>query len=170
MTPRYAFLMVEYETPSFIKDLWHEIPDKEVFTSDEPYNHYGLERESHITIVPCLDNDVDKDRIKELAGKLSDYKALLTNISVFNCEEYDVLKCDAESEFLHAANKRIRDEFETHSEYDGHYHPHMTIGYLKKGMADKYKKAVLPALKVLQPVQFILSYYEDGKEKKITWK
>ena len=36
---------------------------------------------------------------------------------------------------LHDTNRKICDKFKTFSEYD-EYHPHMTIAYLKKGMAD----------------------------------
>lgn len=164
-TPKYAFLMVEYDKPSFIEDLQRDIPESELFTSDEPYNHYGIADECHVTLVPCLDNDVNQDELIELAGDIRDYKALLTNVSIFENDEYDVLKCDAESKFLSDANKRITDRFETHSQYKD-YHPHMTIAYLKKGLADKYKKDVLPALKVVEPKRFILSWYEDGKERK----
>ena len=60
----YAFLMVEYETPKFIKDLQNSIKKEELYF-EENSNDYGLEKESHVTLVPCLDNDVSLNELKK---------------------------------------------------------------------------------------------------------
>ena len=62
---KLAFLMVDFETPDFIKELHNKIPEDELFTDpdDEVFN-YGLEKETHITLAACLDNEVDLDEIK----------------------------------------------------------------------------------------------------------
>ena len=62
MAREYAFLMIDYEMPSFIKDLQNKIPNNELyFGTDEEKkdNQYGFEKESHVTLAPCLDSDVD---------------------------------------------------------------------------------------------------------------
>ena len=64
----YAFLMVDYETPSIIKDLQKKIPSRELYT-EEDNEDYGLEKQSHVTLVPCLDNDIDIDIDYDLVSK-----------------------------------------------------------------------------------------------------
>ena len=55
---------------------------------------------------------------------LKDYEIFLSNISSFKNEEFDVLKCDAQSMNLYKTNREITDKFETHSNYK-EYHPHI---------------------------------------------
>lgn len=163
----YAFLMVDYETPSIIKDLQKKIPSRELYT-DEDNEDYGLEKQSHVTLVPCLDNDIDIDKLKSYLKPIDEYDIVLTDISKFECEEFDVLKCAVKSKALKDTNKEIVDKFETHSEYKD-YNPHMTIAYMKKGMADKYLKKILDKLILLKAKNFNFSYFDGNKDKNITF-
>ena len=163
----YAFLMVDYETPSFIKDLQKKIPSRELYT-EEDNEDYGLEKQSHVTLVPCLDNDIDIDKMKSYLKPINEYDIVLTDISKFECEKFDVLKCAVKSKALKDTNKEIVDKFETHSEYKD-YNPHMTIAYMKKGMADKYLKKILDKLILLKAKNFNFSYFDDDKDKNITF-
>lgn len=163
----YAFLMVDYETPSIIKDLQKKIPSRELYT-DEDNEDYGLEKQSHVTLVPCLDNDIDIDKLKSYLKPINEYDIVLTDISKFECEEFDVLKCAVKSKALKDTNKEIVDKFETHSEYKD-YNPHMTIAYMKKGMADKYLKKILDKLILLKAKNFNFSYFDGNKDKNITF-
>ena len=163
----YAFLMVDYETPSIIKDLQKKIPSRELYT-DEDNEDYGLEKQSHVTLVPCLDNDIDIDKLKSYLKPINEYNIVLTDISKFECEEFDVLKCAVKSKALKDTNKEIVDKFETHSEYKD-YNPHMTIAYMKKGMADKYLKKILDKLILLKAKNFNFSYFDGNKDKNITF-
>jgi len=168
---KLAFLMVDFETPDFIKDLHNKIPEDELFTDpdDEVFN-YGLEKETHTTLAACLDNDVNLDDIKKILLPLKDYGVVLTDVSMFGNKDYDVLKCNAASMNLYVTNKKILDKFPSHSEFK-EYHPHVTIGYLKKGCADKYTKDVLDKLVILKPVRFNFSYFdENGEQQHKTWK
>ena len=163
----YAFLMVDYETPSIIKDLQKKIPSRELYT-EEDNEDYGLEKQSHVTLVPCLDNDIDIDKLKSYLKPIDEYDIVLTDISKFECEEFDVLKCAVKSKALKDTNKEIVDKFETHSEYKD-YNPHMTIAYMKKGMADKYLKKILDKLILLKAKNFNFSYFYGNKDKNITF-
>lgn len=163
----YAFLMVDYETPSIIKDLQKKIPSRELYT-EEDNEDYGLEKQSHVTLVPCLDNDIDIDKLKSYLKPIDEYDIVLTDISKFECEEFDVLKCAVKSKALKDTNKEIVDKFETHSEYKD-YNPHMTIAYMKKGMADKYLKKILDKLILLKAKNFNFSYFDGDKDKNITF-
>lgn len=163
----YAFLMVDYETPSIIKDLQKKIPSRELYT-EENNEDYGLEKQSHVTLVPCLDNDIDIDKLKSYLKPINEYDIVLTDISKFECEKFDVLKCAVKSKALKDTNKEIVDKFETHSEYKD-YNPHMTIAYMKKGMADKYLKKILDKLILLKAKNFNFSYFDGDKDKNITF-
>lgn len=160
---KYAFLMIDYNTPDFIKDLHKDIKQEEIFDDDS--NDYGLEKESHVTLVPCLDNETDLEKLKSYLKDLSEYKAVLTDISKFECEDYDVLKCNVVSQNLNETNKNILKDFESYSEYKDNYHPHLTVAYMKKGMADKYLRKTLDKYIVLNPQNFRFSWYEDNNRK-----
>lgn len=169
MAREYAFLMIDYDTPEIIKDIHNKISDEEVYTEKD--EEYGIEHETHVTVVPCLDNDINLDRIKEMLEPLEKYKLMLNNISMFtNNEKYDVLKCDANSFILKNTNKKITSKFPTHSEYK-EYNPHVTIAYLKKDIGEKYTKDILSPLVVLKPKRFHFSYVDkNGDEKDIYFK
>lgn len=163
----YAFLMVDYKMPDFIRNIQDKIRDEELYLEDDGDYSYGLEKETHVTLVPCLDNDVDLEKIKGFLGNIEDYGIVLTDISKFENENYDVLKCAVKSSALLNTNKMICQNFETHSNY-GAYNPHLTIAYMKCGMADKYAKNILPKLIYLEPTNFSFSYYDkDGKNQVI---
>lgn len=163
MAREYAFLMIDYEMPSFIKDLQNKIPNNELYfgTDEEKKNNqYGFEKESHVTLAPCLDSDVDINKLKELLLPLKEYKCILNNISIFENDNYDVLKADVKCPNMHKTYNKIKENFELHSAYK-EYHPHMTIAYMQKGMADKYKKKMLDKIEELTPTSFDFSYTND---------
>ena len=158
----YAFLMIEYETPKFIKDLQNSIKKEELYT-EEDNDDYGLEKESHVTLVPCLDNGTNINTIGE---NLSEYDIILTDISKFECENFDVLKCAVKSKTLKNTNKEILKHFDSHSEFKD-YTPHLTIAYMQHGMADKYTKNILDKLVQLKPKNFKFSYVKNGENKDV---
>jgi len=162
----HAFLMIDYENDPFIEDLQKKIKKDELYIEDDN-NDYGLETNAHVTLVPCLDNDVDLEKLKTYLEDISEYDIILTDLSKFECDKFDVLKCSVKSEKLKKTNKKIVKDFETHSEYK-EYQPHLTIAYMKHGMADKYLKKILPKLIYLKPLNFHFSFVdENGKEKDV---
>lgn len=166
----YAYLMVDFETPDFIKDLQANIPENEIYRKEDIGDGftYGLETETHTTIVPCLDNDADLNKIKGLLLPLNKYVVMIENISVFECDEFDVLKCDVRCDALFDSNFLIKDVFDTHTEYN-EYHPHVTIAYMKKGCADKYMRYFMKEPIFLKPICFSFGYYDNGNYTKITF-
>lgn len=163
MAREYAFLMIDYETPSFIKVLQNKIPNNELyFGTDEEKkdNQYGFEKESHVTLAPCLDSDVNINKLKELLLPLKEYKCILNNISIFENDNYDVLKADVKCPNMHKTYNKIKENFELHSEYK-EYHPHMTIAYMQKNISDKYICKLLNKITTLEPTNFRFSNVED---------
>lgn len=164
--------MIDFKMPKLIKRLQERIPESELYFSEDPDDaaEYGFETESHVTLAPCLENDLGLlKELKKVLKPIEEYKARITDISIFENEEYDVLKCSISSEQMVETNSEIGRNFEMHTEYN--YHPHMTIAYMKKGMAKKYRKYVLDELVELEPNNFAFGYRgENGEYKRITWK
>ena len=164
----YACIMLDYEQPEFIKEIQKKIPEDEIYfgeTKEEKENNeYALEEESHITIAYGLENHVKFDDIKEYLFPLDEYKTILVNVSVFENKLFDVLKVDARCPKAAESNKLIQKDYVLHTEFKD-FHPHMTIAYLKKGFADKYKKSILDKIEDLKPYRFNYSYDIDGENK-----
>lgn len=164
----YGFLMIKYEKPEFIQELQNSIPYDELYT-EEDNDDYGFEDETHVTLVPCLDRHLNVDDLKAHLDKLDKYPIILSNISKFDNDKFDVLKCDVGSYNLLNTNSHIISNFPTFSEFKD-YHPHLTIAYLKKGMADKYLQDSLPSSIVLKPKCFKWSgSNEDESDLDIEW-
>ena len=160
----YAFLMIDYEGNDFIEKIQSKIKKEHLYT-EEDNDDYGIEKNPHVTLVPCLNNDVDINKLKTYLDDISEYDIILTDLSKFECENFDVLKCAVKSNKLIETNKKIGKDFETHSEYKD-YTPHLTIAYMKHGMADKYIEEILPKLIHLKPKNFHFSYVDENNEEK----
>lgn len=98
---------------------------------------YGIEDESHVTALYGITHD-DAKAIRERVKGNGPVKFTLGKITKFSNPDapYDVLKIDVAGKDLHAINATLKKE-PYQSDYPD-YHPHITIAYVKKGMADKY--------------------------------
>lgn len=159
----YAFLMVEYETPQIIKDIQSKLNKNELYYEEGNEEDYGIETETHVTLVPCLDNKTNLEDIKPLLSDLDEYDIIITDISKFECDNFDVLKASVKNNTLIKTNKKILQKFTSYTEYK--YQPHMTIAYMKHGMADKYLNATLSKLPLVKAKNFIWSYHENENDK-----
>lgn len=164
----YACIMLDYEMPEFIREIQKEIPEDDIYfgetEKDKENSIYGLEKESHITIVFGLDNDVKFNEISKYLFPLNEYKTLLVNISTFENEIFDVLKVSAKCPKAAESNKLIMENFDVTTSFKD-FKPHMTIAYLKKGKGDKYKKDILDKIYTIKPYGFNYSYRRDGEDK-----
>lgn len=164
------FLMVYYDTPEFIKDIQNKIPKDELYfgTEEDVKNElYGIEKDTHVTVLACIDEKYKPKEFKKYLKPLKEYFCFPINISVFENEKYDVLKCDVISNELSKTNAVLEKEFENRSKYDD-YKPHLTIAYLKKGKSDKYKKELLDKIDKLEPISFVYGITDSGEHEK--WK
>ena len=87
----------------------------------------------------------------------------ISNASLFDNPEYDVLKFDVSGNSLHECNSDLRKYPYTSNFPD--YHPHMTIGYLNKGMGKKYTKLFENHQHTLIPQYAIYSKPNGSKTK-----
>ena len=102
--------MIDYISNGFIEDIQSKIKKEDLYI-EEDNNDYGLEKTPHVTLVPCLDNDVDLDKLKTYLDDISEYDIILTDLSKFECEKFDVLKCSVKSNKLIETNKKILKNF-----------------------------------------------------------
>jgi hypothetical protein len=96
----------------------------------------GAELDPHVTVLYGIHEKFPRPFI-DICEKVSPFSIRVSGLSTFEGDDYDVLKLDIESQELTDLNAFIRSRFE-HTTSFPDYHPHLTIGYLKKGMAGKY--------------------------------
>lgn len=160
-TYNYGCLMVEFEIPNWEKWVKKLVDPKDVYNNDD--NEFGLETEPHTTILYGFKN---KNLLyTELMPYLmpSHYiKVKFNNISIFEAEEYDVLKFSCESKALDVLHKTTKHYFENVWEWPN-YQPHVTIAYLKKGKSKKYIKDPLSSKFTLVPSGYLYSNSEGEK-------
>ena len=96
----------------------------------------GVELDPHVTVLYGIHERSAKPFVS-MCSEIEPFHIAATRLSIFEGGEYDVLKLDSESPTLVEMNEIIRTKFEHTSSFPD-YHPHLTIGYLKKGAASKY--------------------------------
>lgn len=114
----------------------HSKIDKDDLYEEKDNDQYGLEKESHVTLLYGLHKEVTIDQIKEVLESCTfPTKVKLKNASLFENDQ-DVLKFDVDSKQLSPINKKLK-ELPYTSKYSD-YKPHMTIAYLQSGKGKKY--------------------------------
>jgi len=130
----YGCVMLYFDFPSMFK-IQDIINPKDIY-EEEDDDTYGLEEHPHTTLLLGLHEGVT---VKQIKGVLDNYifdKCVIDNPSLFESENYDVLKFDVWGKGLKECNKDLM-EFPYTNNFP-EYHPHMTIAYLKKGKGKKY--------------------------------
>jgi len=121
------FNLPEYLAKQVLK-LTNKIPDEDL--ADD-----GKEDTPHITAKFGLHTD-DPNDVKKLISNFGPIKIKIGKISLFNAENFDVVKMDVTGDKLFEINKLIS----TLKNGDKHptYKPHITLAYVKKGKGDQY--------------------------------
>jgi 2'-5' RNA ligase len=160
----YGCVMLYFKVPE-LEDYISKIEDKDVY--DE--KGYGIETKSHITLLYGLhDDEIKEKEVFDLLLKYEYPDLLLVKPSLFENDDYDVLKFDVKypkktEKILHIVNKELEDTFPYTSDYPD-YHPHCTIAYLKKGEGKKYVEMFKDAEITVHPEKIVYSK-ADGKKK-----
>ena len=141
----YGCAMLYFDLPD-IKEIHKKIDKDDIY--DEV--GFGLEKDSHLTLLfGILPDKIKSD--KEIFDTILEFKIptlILYNGSIFENDDFDVLKFDVKSKMkdykkkddvLFQINKELTDKFPYKTDYP-EYHPHSTISYLKKGTGKKYIK------------------------------
>jgi hypothetical protein len=126
-------VMLYFDFPE-MNDIHRSIDSNDLYEEDGDRT-FGLENEPHVTLLYGLKKDVTPQEVKEILDQFNFNACKLHNVSLFE-NEYDVLKFDVDGDDLYEANKALCNLPYENSFPD--YHPHATIGYLKKGAGKKY--------------------------------
>lgn len=112
-----------------------DIIDPDDVFEEDGNDHYGLEDDPHITVKWGLFTD-DVEEIKEAIGDASGGSVELGETSLFEKDEYDVLKVTCTSKDL----TKIHNNLESLKNDDDHptYNIHITLAYLLPGKGKKY--------------------------------
>jgi hypothetical protein len=154
----YGCAMLYFDFPQ-VKILHEKIEADDIY--DEA--GHGIETEPHVTLLYGLHDSVeDKDVLDASKGRIESIQ--LHNASIFKNDKFEVLKFDANGQFLHDINKNLSKLPHTTDYPD--YHPHCTIAYLKPGKGEKYAKMFNDRLYEVFPKKVVYSK-TDGSKKEI---
>jgi 2'-5' RNA ligase len=94
----------------------------------------GRETEPHVTVLYGFEPEFDAAPLETELSKHNGLNFTLGAVSRFECPEYDVLKIEASSPDSQKLHYHLRTKF-ADSVAVSHpvYHPHVTLGYVKKG-------------------------------------
>ena len=149
----YGCVMLYFDFPE-IKNLHGLIDEKDIYT-EEGDRSFGLEDEPHTTLLYGLHDDVTEDDVRNVVDKFKYGTCMITNPSLFENNDYDVLKFDTSGKNLHDTNIELSKLPHTTSYPD--YHPHLTVAYLKPGEGRKYVKKLKGIQFKLEPTHIVYS-------------
>jgi len=152
----YGCSMIYFDFPQ-MKIIHDDILEDDVFTEEG----YGLETEPHVTLLYGLHSDeIKDDEVLDISSN-GITSIGLGNPSLFENEKYDVLKFDAEADFLHKINGELSKL--PHTTDFPNYHPHCTIAYLKPGKGKKYAEMFKNRVYEVFPTKVVYSKPDGTK-------
>jgi 2'-5' RNA ligase len=128
--------MIYLDIPNW-NDIISFINTEDLYQPEDPSK--GLETDPHVTVLYGLHSDVSDDDIQSLVDQIDGDKLNLniSGVGVFENKDFDVVKFNIESEYLHEINSMFR-SLPHNSDYPD-YKPHVTIAYVKPGTGKNYK-------------------------------
>ena len=160
----YGCSMIYFDFPE-ISEIHSQIDESHLYTEDGPIP-YGLETEPHTTLLYGLHSDEidDNDVIDASLRNPIPEKIVLHNASLFQNDKFDVLKFDIKNQELHKINSELK-KFPYTSDFPD-YHPHSTIGYFQKGLANQYMKSLEGKIFEVNPSKIVYSKPNGDKVTK----
>ena len=152
--------MVYFPCPELEK-IQEKINPDDLYTEDG--DGYGIENEHHVTLLYGLHSEeIEESTVMTLSAE--NYPPIvLENASLFESENYDVLKFDANCPKLHDVNKALSKLPHTTSFPD--YHPHATVAYLKKGKGADYASQLEDIKFSVTPNKIVYSKPDGSKSE-----
>ena len=169
------FAWVSLGVPKEIKEVHSDFT--EFIASDDLYIEkkgrndwsYGIEDDPHITVKWGIDFD-DPEPIKEALDGEKGGNVTLEDIEIFEQDDYDVLVVKCKSKSLSKLHQKLTNDLNIEDKYPT-YNPHITVAYLKKGMAKKYADMAKRWFTYyLLDFDFDTVVFEDTKDKKTSIK
>lgn len=115
-----------------------QVKDEDVFVDEK--GGCGREEEPHVTVLYGLLDEKPSDMLLQVFEHTAPFDIKLGPCSLFRNGEYDVLKMEVISPFLHALNRNVCSVVAYENDYPD-YKPHVTIAYVKPGTADRLEGA-----------------------------
>ena len=158
----WAYVNLTSDIQKMMLDFGDQIPEEDRYTEEADE---GLEKDIHVTVkYGLLTNDVNdiKGRMKNERGG----EMYLGESSIFECDDYDVVKITVESDDLKRLHARLNEL--KHEDNFPDYKAHATIAYVKKGEGKKYDGK----FKIDKKCKFNCIYFGDlnNKDHKINLK
>lgn len=164
MVFEYGYLMLNFQSNE-IKRIQSKI-DKNDLYINEKEGYFGLENETHISLLPSITEEIPlKYILKKLDYQypLNDIKFLLGKISFFENELFDVMKYEVISPIIEEINFLLSKSIKTEVKYK--FNPHATICYLKKGRIKNYEGLKYKGDILKYPTEWMLSHPNGVIEK-----
>ena len=161
----YGCVMIYVDMPDEIKEIHKEIPKSDIYTETGD-REFGLEKESHITLLYGVHGGVTSKEITDLLADIDFTEMSVNNLSIFKSENCEVLKFDVKSKALIKANNILCKNVPFTNDHPK-YMPHLTVGYLKKGSSKELIKKYKGTSFNIKPSKIVYST-PDGKVKTIT--
>ncbi|MGL5691938.1 MAG: hypothetical protein ACRDD8_14110 [Bacteroidales bacterium] len=158
----YGCIMADYDC-DLHAEMIKEIAECDLYKEGD--DGYGIEDNAHVTILYGLHDNVTLDDVKAYLKPLSNIPTVITGMSLFENEKFDVLKFDVVSKNLDIMFEDISENLDNTYTYDK-YTPHMTIAYLKKGTAKKYIKQISEI--TIKPYRYTMSFPNDNPKEHFT--
>jgi hypothetical protein len=136
----YGCVMLYFTPNEDVVKFQNQISPSDLYIAEDN-GGYGIEDETHCTLLYGLHEEVKLETITSILNKIQFGECMVHTPSLFENEKFDVLKFDVGyptkgGAFLHKANTELVKLPNTQTYPD--YHPHMTVAYLKPGMGKKY--------------------------------
>lgn len=121
---------------------WNEITS--MIHPDDVYNHptdpsYGIEKDPHVTLLYGLHPEVEDSQVEDIINKYKGQNLSLDILGIdsFQNADFDVVKFNVNpTQELKSINQELS-QLPNSNQYP-EYKPHITVGYLKPGLSQKY--------------------------------
>lgn len=123
---KYSFNSVIINAPYKIKKIINKWGNENI--PQKALNEKGREKETHVTVIYGIVGNKIKE-IQEIAKEFRPFKITLGDLSLFQNENFDVIKVDVICPPLKKLNQVIKDALNVESKFPD-YKPHITIAYL----------------------------------------
>lgn len=133
---KFGCIMIYLDIPN-----WNEIisfiKEDDIYHPEDPSK--GLETDPHVTVLYGLHSNVTDSDVQSIVDQIDGGKLKLkiSGVGVFENKDFDVVKFNIESHYLHQVNSMFR-TLPYSSDYPD-YKPHITIAYVKPGTGKKYE-------------------------------